>query len=40
VQSVVVVHWFEHEPFEHTWFDVHVVPQPPQFALSVFVFAQ
>jgi hypothetical protein len=30
----------EHEPFEHTWFEVHVMPQPPQLALSVFVFAQ
>ena len=40
MQSVEFVHWFEHELFEQTWFDAHVVPHVPQLALSVFVLAQ
>jgi hypothetical protein len=29
-----------HAPFAHVSPDAHLIPQPPQFALSVFVFAQ
>jgi hypothetical protein len=40
-QSVSVgPHVAEHIPAEHTWPAGHTVPQKPQLALSVFVFAQ
>jgi hypothetical protein len=40
VQSVEFTHVFEHELFEQTWLAPQTFPHEPQFASSVFVFAQ